>query len=45
MILGAWIPMEWAIFFTEVVGLLVLFIVLRILVFYLSERFLGKDDK
>lgn len=45
MIFGALIPMEWAIFFTEVVGLLVLFIVLRKLVFYLSERFLGKDDK
>lgn len=45
MILGAWITMEWAIFFSEVVALVVLFIVIRKLVFFLSERFLGKDDK
>lgn len=45
MILGAWFTMEWAIFFTEVVGLVVLFIIIRKLVFYLSERFFGKDDR
>ena len=43
MMIGALIPMEWA--FTACVGLAVLFIVIRKTVFYLSERFLGKDDR
>ena len=45
MMIGALIPMEWAFFFTAWVGLAVLFIVIRKTVFYLSERFLGKDDR
>jgi hypothetical protein len=45
MMIGALIPMEWAFFLTACVGLAVLFIVIRKTVFYLSERFLGKDDR
>lgn len=45
MIVGALIPMKWALFFTACVGLAVLFIVIRKTVFYLSERFLGKDNE
>ena len=45
MMIGALIPMEWAFFFTACVGLAVLFIVIRKTVFYLSESFLGKDDR
>lgn len=45
MIIGAMIPVEWAIFFTEVVALLVLFIAVRKMVFYLSGHFFGKDDR
>lgn len=44
MIIGALISLKWALFFTACVGLAVLFIVIRKTVFYLSERFLGKDD-
>lgn len=45
MMLGAMVPLEWALFFTACVGLAVLFIVIRKTVFYLSEHFLGKDDR
>lgn len=44
MVLGAMIPLEWAIFFTQVLALVALFIVIRKTIFYLSGRFFGKDD-
>lgn len=44
MMIAALIPMKWALLFTACVGLAVLFVVIRKTVFYLSERFLGKDD-
>ena len=41
---AALIPLKWAIFFTQVVGLVVLFVVIRKVVFYLSEHFLTPNE-
>lgn len=38
------IPVEWAIFFTGVVGLGLLFFAVRAVVFKTAEHFLGKDE-
>lgn len=44
MMIAALIPLEWAIFFTQVIGLVALFLIIRKVVFMISERFFGKDD-
>jgi hypothetical protein len=43
MMIGA-IPVEWAMFFTAVVGLGALFFLVRAIVFKTADHFLGKDE-